>query len=188
MYHNLGLYDLSLKNYEKAIDSTNNLPISKYIRIASILIGRGSYEDCFSYLGKIDKKFSSSYSVQNEKELLILKAEVLLASGKNSESTKILRSLVEKYPLEGKALILLAKTAWNEKDYEVARLYFDRASKIKEWEVESLIEHGRMLVEIRKYEDAVILLEKAQLIDPQPRVKRFLESIRNLLISSNIQL
>ena len=188
MYHNLGLYDLSLKNYEKAIDSTNNLPISKYIRIASILIGRGSYEDCFSYLGKIDKKFSSSYSVQNEKELLILKAEVLLASGKTSESTKILRSLVEKYPLEGKALILLAKTAWNEKDYEVAKLYFDRASKIKEWEVESLIEHGRMLVEIRKYEDAVILLEKAQLIDPQPRVKRFLESIRNLLIASNIQL
>ena len=58
-----------------------------------------------------------------------MKAEVLLASGKNSESTKILRSLVEKYPLEGKALILLAKTAWNEKDYEVARLYFDRASK-----------------------------------------------------------
>ena len=58
--------------------------------------------------------------------------------------------------------------AWNEKDYEVAKLYFDRASKIKEWEMESLIEHGRMLVEIRKYEDAIILLEKAQLIEPQP--------------------
>ena len=44
-------------------------------------------------------------------------------------------------------------------------------AKIKEWEVESLIEHGRMLVEIRKYEDAVILLEKAQVIDPQLQSK-----------------
>ena len=60
-------------------------------------------------------------------------------------------------------------------------------AKLKNGSVESPIEHGRMLVEIRKYEDAVILLEKAQLIEPQPRVKP-LESIRNLLIASNIQL
>jgi tetratricopeptide (TPR) repeat protein len=188
LYHNLGLYDLSLLNYEKAIERTDKLSVSKYIRVASILIDRGSYEDCFRYLKKIENIFSTSFNHEEEKAVLLLKSQVLLATGKSDESRRILRSIVEKDPLEGKALILLADLAWKEKDYSTASLFFERAGKIENWEVESLIQHGRMLVELRDYEKAVKLLERAQLLKPQERVERFLKSIRNLLITSSIQL
>ena len=52
LYHNLNLYELSLKNYERAIADNEKLPIQKYVRVASILMNRGSYSDCFSYLEK----------------------------------------------------------------------------------------------------------------------------------------
>lgn len=188
LYHNLGLYNLSLLNYEKAIERTDKLSVSKYIRVASILIDRGSYEDCFRYLKKIENIFNTAFNNEEEKAVLLLKSQVLLATGKSDESKSILRSIVEKNPLEGKALILLADLAWKEKDYSTASLFFERSGKIENWEVESLIQHGRMLVELRDYEKAVKLLERAQLLRPQDRVERFLKSIRNLLITSSIQL
>ena len=182
------MYDLSLQNYERAIEGDEKLSISRYIRVASILISRGSFQDCFSYLEKIEKNFGPQYFKDDEKQLLLLKSEVLLATGRTEESTKILRSLVEKHPLEGKALIMLAQIAWNKQDFATASLYFERSSKIAKWEVESLVQHGRMLVETRNYEKAVRLLERAESIEPQPRVNRFLESIRNLLLSSRVRL
>ena len=40
----------------------------------------------------------------------------------------------------------------------------------------------------REYEKAVSLLERAHEIDPQSRVARYLESIRNLLLTSRVRL
>ena len=102
------------------------------------------------------------------------------------QSIEILRTLVEKYPLEGKALIMLGQNAWKQKDFVLADLYFERAAKIPEFETQALIEHSRMLVDSRDFEKAVRLLEKAQAIEPQARVEKYLQSIRNLLLSSRV--
>lgn len=188
LYHNLNLYELSLQNYERAIERKEKLSIRRYIRVASILIGRESYQDCFSYLDKIENTFGSNYSIEDEKEVLLLKAEILKATGKTEESTLILRRVVESHPLEGKALIMLGQHAWQQSDYALASLHFERAAKIKDSEVKALIEHGRMLVSQRDYPKAVELLDKAERISPQPRIKRYLESIRNLLLTSRVRL
>ena len=179
---------MSFENYKKAIKQNKVLPISRYIRVASTLIKRGSYEECFFYLEKIENEFKSSFSSENEKSVLLLKAEVLKATGKPLQSIEILRTLVEKYPLEGKALIMLGQNAWKQKDFVLADLYFERAAKIPEFETQALIEHSRMLVDSRDFEKAVRLLEKAQAIEPQARVEKYLQSIRNLLLSSRVRL
>jgi tetratricopeptide (TPR) repeat protein len=188
LYHNLNLYELSLQNYERAIQRKEKLSVQRYIRVASILIGRGSYQDCFSYLDKIENSFGSKYSTEDEKEVLLLKAEILKATGKTEESNRILRIVVESHPLEGKALIMLGQHAWQQHDYALASLHFERAAKIKDSEVKALIEHGRMLVSQRDYQKAVQLLDKAERISPQPRIKRYLESIRGLLLTSRVRL
>jgi tetratricopeptide (TPR) repeat protein len=188
LYHNLNLFDLSLKNYERAILNEKRLPIQKYIRIAITLMNRGSYTDCFAYLDKIESFFGKSFSIRTEKEVLLLKAEVLRATGKANESSAILKLVVEKHPLEGRALIMLGQHSWKKNDYASAELYFERATKIDDIEVKALIEHARMLVSIRSFEKAIRLLEKAQEINPQPRVTRYLVSIRNILLSSKVRL
>ena len=130
----------------------------------------------------------SNFTPEDERKVLLLKAEVLQATGQTKESTAILRKIVEMHPLEGKALIMLGRHAWQDKDYVLASLHFERASKIDEFEAPALIEHGRMMVGIRNYEKAVRLLERAEDIDPQPRISRFLESIRNLLLTARVRL
>ena len=188
LYHNLNLYELSLQNYQLAIEKKERISLHRYVRAASILMNRASYEDCFQYLEKIQQLLGSNFTPEDERKVLLLKAEVLQATGQTKESTAILRKIVEMHPLEGKALIMLGRHAWQDKDYVLASLHFERASKIDEFEAPALIEHGRMMVGIRNYEKAVRLLERAEDIDPQPRISRFLESIRNLLLTARVRL
>jgi tetratricopeptide (TPR) repeat protein len=83
---------------------------------------------------------------------------------------------------------MLGQHSWKKNDYASAELYFERATKIDDIEAKALIEHARMLVSIRSFEKAIRLLEKAQEINPQPRVTRYLVSIRNILLSSKVRL
>ena len=187
LYHNLGLHNPSLVNYELALGKKEKLSLSRFVRVARILIRRGSYQDGFSYLEKIDRAFGNSYSNEERKDVQLLQAEVLKAVGKKEMSEKILREIVETNPLEGKALIMLGQYAWENKEHIQATLYFERAAKTKESKVQALIEHARMRVSTRDYEQAVLLLQEVQILDPQPRVDRYLKSIQNLLLSSRFK-
>lgn len=188
LYHNLGLYELSLSRYQEALESKEKLSLSQYVRVARILIQRGSYEDGFGYLRQIEQVFGQTFSEMEKKEILLLQAEVLKETGKGEDAAKLLRQIVEANPLEGKALLLLGQHAWQENEYSQASLFFDRAAKAKQWEVPALIEHARMQVANREYDEAIRLLEAAQNIESQPRVERYLKSIQNLLLSSRLKL
>jgi uncharacterized membrane-anchored protein len=53
-----------------------------------------------------------------------------------------------------------------------------------EFEVEALIGHARMLVGTKDYQKAADLLERAQSLEPQPRVARYLQAVNNLNLSA----
>ena len=74
----------------KRLPKKNKLPLRSYVRVARILIGRGSYQDGFSYLEKIEKIFGQGYSDEDEKEIRLLQAEVMRATGKDADARKIL--------------------------------------------------------------------------------------------------
>ena len=148
------------------------------------MINRGSYGAGFRYLEDIEKTFGKGYSDADEREIRILQAEVRLATGKRKDAEKILEDLIQKQPLDGEALILSAKLASENLDYAKASLRFERAAKIADFEVDALIEHARMLVRAKDYQQASDLLERAQTLEPQPRVARYLKAINNLNLSA----
>jgi tetratricopeptide (TPR) repeat protein len=73
LYHNLNLYELSLLNYQRAIERKEKLSIGRYVRAASILMNRGSYNECFLYLDKIEEGFGGDLNDQDQKDVLLLK-------------------------------------------------------------------------------------------------------------------
>ena len=188
LYHNLELYDQSLQVYEEAIQKKQKLPLLNYVRVARILIGRGSYQDGFSYLEKIELNFGKGYSEEDEKKIRLLQAEVLRATGKDQKASDILLDLAKKFPLDGKIHFILGQIAWKKNEFVEAELRFERAAKDPEQESSALLEHARMLVSNQDYEKAVGLLERVQDINPQKRVEKYLNSVSNLLISSRIRL
>ncbi len=188
LYHNLNLYDLSLDAYVGALARANKLSLSQYIRIAQTLIQRSSYQEGFSYLEKIEKEFGDGRSKEERKLINLLKAEVLQATGKNKEATDLLTEIVSEHPLEGRALIQLGQLAWKARNLEYAIIQFKRASKIDEFENPALIEHARLLVSMRKYNDAASLLERALSLKPEKRVEQYLKAINNLALSARKKL
>ena len=184
LYHNLNIYNLSLDAYKEALARTNKLSLSQYIRIAQTLIQRSSYQEGFSYLEKIEKEFGDGRSKEERKLINLLKAEVLQATGKNKEATDLLTEIVSEHPLEGRALIQLGQLAWKARNLEYAIIQFKRASKIDEFENSALIEHARLLVSMRKYNDAATLLERALSLKPEKRVEKYLTAINNLALSA----
>ncbi len=184
LYHNLTLYHLSLDAYQEALASTQKLSLSQYIRIAQTLIQRSSYQEGFSYLEKIEEEFGEGKSKEDRKLINLLKAEVLQATGKNQQATELLREIVNQHPLEGRALIQLGQLAWKTGDHEFAIMQFQRAAKIDEFENPALIENARLLVYLRKYQQAANLLERALLIKQEKRVEKYLNAINNLALSA----
>ena len=143
--------------------------------------------DGFSYLDKIEKNFGMGFSVEDEKQIKLLQAEVLRATGKDPEASSILVELSKNFPLDGKIHFLLGQLAWKNDEFVEAEIRFQRAQKDPDQEVQALGEYARMLVSYQKYQKAVDLLEKAQAMSPQKRVEKYLTSVKNLLISSRIR-
>ena len=114
----------------------------------------------------------------------LLKAEVFQATGKNKEATDLLTEIVSEHPLEGRALIQLGQLSWRANNLEYAIIQFERAAKIEEFENRALIEHARLLVSLRKYNEAASLLERALSIEPEKRVEKYLNAIKNLALSA----
>ena len=152
------------------------------------MIQRASYEEGFSYLKKIETEFGDGRTKEEQKLIDLLKAEVLRATGKNNEASLLLRKIVAEHPLEGRALIQLGLLSRMTDDTEYAIIQFERAAKIKEFENQALIEHARLLVSIKRYEEAANLLDRALVIKPEKRVEKYLNTIRNLALSSRRQL
>jgi Flp pilus assembly protein TadD len=187
LYHNLNLYDLSLDAYQEALARTDKISLVQYIRIAQTLIQRASYEEGFSYLEKIENNFGNGRSKDEQKQINLLKAEVLQSTGKDDQATILLKEIVNKHPLEGKALIQLGILSWKSRNLELAIIQFERAAKIEKFENQALIDHARMLVSVRRFQEAANLLERALIIKPEKRVEKYLTAVNNLALSARKQ-
>ena len=185
LYHNLAVHHLSLDVYQEALQRSGDLAPQRFIRVAAILMDRAAYQAAFDYLARIERKFAAAgLPEEDHLRLLLLKADVHLATGREAEAASILARALETDPLNGKALLLLARHAWKQGDHTLAAIRFQRAAKVTETEVDALLGHARMKVQLRQYAEAADLLEQAQSIRPGDNVARYLDSVRNALLAT----
>ncbi|MBO93521.1 MAG: hypothetical protein CMI32_01300 [Opitutales bacterium] len=182
LYHNLDLHQLALSAYRDALALRNDLDAGRFIRVARILVERGSYAEGFDYLDRIEAKFKQGLDEKEHLALLALRARVALARGHAEEADAYLSEILRKNPNDGRALLLRGRYFWKKKqDVVEAAFYFERAAKVDETAADALVEHAQMLADEAKYAEAVKLLQKAQFIEPRENVDRYLESVRNVL-------
>ncbi len=182
LYHNLELHHLALSAYRTALAIRGDLDAERFIRVARILVDRGSYTEGFDYLDRIEAKFKQGLSEKERLALLALRARVALARGKAEEADSYLAAILQTNPNDGQALLLRGRYFWKKKQDAVeAAFYFERAAKVDETAADALVEHAQMLAADAKYADAAKLLQRAQFIEPRDNVGRYLESVRNVM-------
>ena len=182
LYYNLELAHLALSVYQDALEAKGNLDPGRFIRVAQILIERQSLQAGFDYLDRIEAKFQGALNENERLAFLAVSAQAALARNDAEAADSFLGSILETNPRDGQALLLRGRYFWKYKNDPVeAAFYFERAAKVDQTQVDALIEHAQMLAEKKKYAEAVKLLERAQILEPQENVGRYLKSVRNLL-------
>ena len=91
-----------------------------------------------------------------------------------------LEEIVEKDPLDGESILLLADYYGRNEKAEKAELFYQRAEQIDLFEVRAKISHAQFHVARNNYNKALPLLRDAQAKRPRENVQQYLNQVEKL--------
>jgi len=171
--------DLALSAYTEAIEKDGGQNAAKAIRAAQIIVGRGAWDEARTLLARI-RKSSTNLPAADELKLLKLESKVAMSTGAGEDAIRVLEEIIERNPLDGEALLLAGDYYSKNNQLEKAEFRLDTASKIAGFEADAFVKRAQLLVQARKYAQAVEFLHKAQKTKPRDNVQRYLEKVEQL--------
>ena len=184
IYINQELYHMAVKSYIRAMEKEPQLNADRPIRAAKVLVARGALDETGELIGSIRKLKADGLKVKNRKDLLKIQARLAVAGGSGDQEVSILKEIVELDPLDGEALILLGQHSSRTGDAEKAVFYFERAAAIEKFEADAKVRHAQLLVGEGKYNQALPLLRRAQMIKPRENIQQYLEQVERIAKTS----
>jgi tetratricopeptide (TPR) repeat protein len=182
LYMNDNMRELALEVYMQGLERDANQTPNRTLRALEILVSRGALSEAETLIARARQTFSNRLSPDQSLSIMRLNARILLAQGRGTEAVRDLEQIVERDPLDGDALILLAQHYARQRDddgaFERAVFYFERASRVEGKEAEALTTHAQALVARGEFSRAVPLIERAQQVRPRENVGRYLEQVR----------
>lgn len=178
IYLNEGLSNLALEVYQEALQGKEKPELASMIRSLEGLILRQELAKARTLLEKIRVAYDKPWLPRDEVALLNLEARLLLAEGDGDRAVRTLQGILDRNPLDGQALLLLATYHAGRGEREEAEFLYERASYIPEYQVDAYVQHARLLVREQEYEKALSLLQRAQQIRHQDHIDRYIQSIR----------
>ena len=182
IYINQELFDLAVDSYVRALDADPDKNVSRSLRAAKVLTGRGELDGAKRILSEVDGVHTDGgLEEKDRKEMLHLQARIAVAEGAGDEEARILEQIVELDPLDGNALLLLGQHAGRGGDVEKAIFYYERAAAIgEEFEPDAKVRHAQLLVTQGRYAEAIPLLRRAQTIKPRDNVQDYLTQVERV--------
>ena len=180
IYVNDGTYKLAYEAYRDAAVADQGKETAPPIRAVDILISVGEYDHATALLEDIRKIKQNNFGEEDRLRVLQLEARLLLAKGEEAKAIPALEKIVDKDPLDGESLLLLADYYGRNDKVEEAELFFQRAEQIDDFEVRAKIAHAQFLVSRSAYAKAVPLLKSAQAKRPRDSVQRYLNQVEKL--------
>ncbi len=186
IYMNRNLSELAIKAYKEALAKKEGIAPARYLGMVGALIYRGEIDEALGILEEFESYFEGKNMPESQMlKSLNLKAEIASQLDDRTGAIAILEEVVDRDPLNGEALLLLAGYQWDGNEFELADFYYERAQSVNGSQVEAYVAQARMKVAQKDYSKAVELLESAQSIDPQSNVGRYLEAVKAALMAVN---
>ena len=108
-------------------------------------------------------------------------AKIEINVGDREQAVHTLRKAIREDPMDGASLLLLGKYYFDVQMYEEAIYHLERASSVKNTQVDALIALAQLEVKRGNLEAALSSLRKAEQVDANTNLKRFIESIERAL-------
>jgi len=179
IYFGEELYDLAVRSYVRALEKDPSIGPDAAIRAAREMVKRGAQDESRELIERIEATFPDLPD-QQRTDVLRIRARLALAAGGGEEEARILEEVVRLDPLDGDSLIRLGAFAKRSGDLEKAILYYERAEGIERYEADAKVQHAQLLVGQNKYAEALVLLRRAQSINPREYVQKYLEDVERV--------
>jgi tetratricopeptide (TPR) repeat protein len=177
IYMNAGMYELARSAYTEAIERDGEAAgFDTARRAAELLVRARAWGDAQKVLATIDRRHPK-LGLDDELDVLTLKAKVARGQGRDAEAAKLLETIVTRDGTRGDALLELAAWHNGQGDLERATLFAERAQKLEDYEYQALLLQAQFLVGARDYKKATEVLRRATQIKSEPRVERFLAAV-----------
>jgi tetratricopeptide (TPR) repeat protein len=181
IYINEGLYEIAAQNYISAMEKDPQYDLDRAVRSAKVLIARGAFGETRRIIEYVQNHYDDRLDTETRKNLLKLRARLAVADGSgDDEEVQVLNEIVELDPLDGEALILLGQHSARNGNTEKAIFYYERAEKIEAFEADAKVRHAQLLVSDGKYDEALPLLKRAQLLKPRENIQEYLEQVERV--------
>jgi tetratricopeptide (TPR) repeat protein len=180
IYINDGVYETAYEAYRDAVMVGGGKKAAPPIRSVDIMISVGEYEYATALLKNIREVRQGEFEERNQLKVLQLEARLLLAKGEEANAIDILEKIVEKDPLDGESILILAEYYGRNEKEEEAELFYQRAEQIDDFEVRAKISHAQFHVFRNAFDKAVPLLREAQAKRPRDNVQRYLDQVEKL--------
>lgn len=172
--------ELALPAYLEAVKLDPQGSPSRIFRAVEVLASRGGLAEASQLLRQVRETQFASLSEEDSSKLLKLEARVALAGGEPEKGAAVLEQLIARNPLDGEALLMLGEHYSRGGETEKADYRFELASKISGFEAEALVKRAQLLVQGRKYAQAIEFLRRAQKINPRDHIQRYLEKVEGV--------
>ncbi|KAF0094407.1 MAG: hypothetical protein E1N59_1938 [Puniceicoccaceae bacterium 5H] len=177
IYVNEGLLSQAVEVYGDALE-TGEVKPDRVFRVGYSLSSRGNYEEA----DKLMEAYSNTEAGQNlnedqQLELLNLQAKIALGTNQDEKAAQMLEQVVDRDPMNGRALISLVDYYQKTEDLTKATYYAEQAAKLDEFRHSALLALARIKVGQREFAQAARYLRQAQDIKPLGYVADYLAQV-----------
>jgi Tfp pilus assembly protein PilF len=179
IYLRQGNAEMALDAYLKSISTKPDQSIGRIVQASRILIQRRDYPRATAILEHVNNTMNLREEA-DKLEVLKLQSQLALSTGKDEKALKILEEIVKIDPMNGEALLLLARAFSQSNRIAEAEFTYQNAIGISAVEVDAKIQFGQFLVNQQRYSEAVQYLREAQSLRPRDNVESYIEQVERL--------
>jgi tetratricopeptide (TPR) repeat protein len=169
--------ELALSAYLEAVEKDGGKNIPKALRAAEILTSRGATDEAKALFQKIRDSAGANLAGDDEMKLLKLESKVAIGIGEGEKAILTLEQIILKNPLDGEALLLAGDYYGKNGQREKAEFRYQAAANLEAFQVDAWVKHAQLLVQSRKYNEAIEFLKRAQKSKPRDHIQRYLEKV-----------
>lgn len=183
MFLEQSIIDLALSNFQQSIQD-KRVTVKTAIGSLSLLANNHYWKEVKQFGKQCSSLYQPELAVKENRKLRSAFQRTMamaeLETGESEAGAKRVEKLLTTNPLDGDALLLLAKFREEKDQTEEAIILLEQAAVIPEKKAMALLSHGRILVNQFRYEEALKLLDESFAIAPTDSLKIYIEAIREL--------
>ena len=185
IYFNDESFDLAVDAYLRAAEVGKDKDHKPMLEVANRLAARSAYTESRRLVDGIESTYGAQLDQPARISLRKLQARLAVAAGATGEQIALLQQIVEDDPLDGDALIQLARHYQQAGDSQSAILRYQQAAHNEKFAAEARVLHAQLLIADNRFAEALPLLRQAQSVKRREDVQKLIDYVERVASRGN---